>query len=195
MKCKKELNLVGTDHTWSSSLPRYQPNFRDLNLESTSLSRKKPYRLLKWPNSQRSKVKTNWGDSSPEADNILKWQLSQDQGWRSSSPIWNHYPFLPICYLFFLSINAWADNALIRISQTKVTAGNHWICHAKPDSIHEEIPEFTLKEFAGIPNAIVCLNCSTDPFYKVKILNTHTPSLSLSRFNPTLGWKNKIEYI
>lgn len=97
--------------------------------------------------------------------------------------------FIPsICYLLFLSNNAWEDDTIIRISQTIASAGNlSYICHAKPKSVYEQRPFINpISNFTGIPNATVCFNCYTGPFHKVIILNPNT-LYSLSQFNTTLG--------
>lgn len=130
---------------------------------------KRSSRLLELRSSRRSKVKIDPGDSSPEADNALRWTALPGSRVKISVSNMKPLSLLPTCFLLLLPINAWGDNTIIRISQSIATAENVTnccICHTKPKSVNEERDPLVhpISNFTGVPNATGGRNCSAGPF-------------------------------
>lgn len=91
--------------------------------------------------------------------------------------------FFQYCLLPYFLIPPWKDNALVHIPQFLAKEGklsNCWICHWKPRSIQDgneplaesvqdcnDLLVLPRRNFTGVPEAVVCLDSSVGPFYRV----------------------------
>lgn len=97
-----------------------------------------------------------------------------------------YIPSFPCLFSRFLLPFSWKGNTSVIISQylaKRVSCSNYWICYQKPLSVHDPLV-YHVSNSVGIPDATVCLNCSTGPFYKIEILNPHTTNPCLNLIQP-----------
>ena len=84
----------------------------------------------------------------------------------------------------------WKDNGTIHISQPLQNLSDCSICRQKPQSLQDGNGPLVhpISNYTGVPDAVVCPDCSTRPFNTVRVLS---PPKLIPCFNLTLPWDRK----